>query len=130
MTPQHGTLELNITGLDCPNCANHLESILKGTTGVTKVTTLLAERTAIILYDPAKTTPDQIREGIEEAGYTVVSGEKEESGIETAPATQEMAIDNWWGNDNPSTTIFDARNEPDIGLVLLEPFSNKRISWQ
>lgn len=40
------------------------------------------------------------------------------------------ASDNWWGNDNPSTTIFDARNEPDIGIVLFEPFSKERISWQ
>ncbi len=88
MTPPHATLELNITGLDCPSCANHLESILKGTTGVIKVT-LLAERAAIILYDQTKTTPDQIRGGIEAAGYSVVSGETE-AGIEAAPATPEI----------------------------------------
>lgn len=40
------------------------------------------------------------------------------------------AAGNWWGNDNPAATIFDARSEPDIGLVLFEPFSNERISWQ
>lgn len=40
------------------------------------------------------------------------------------------ATGNWWGSDNPAATIFDARNEPDIGYVLFEPFSNERILWQ
>jgi hypothetical protein len=40
------------------------------------------------------------------------------------------APDNWWGSDNPSATIFDARNEPDIGRVLFEPYSNNRNLWQ
>lgn len=40
------------------------------------------------------------------------------------------ATGNWWGSSNPAATIFDARNEPDIGHVLFEPFSNKRILWQ
>jgi len=40
------------------------------------------------------------------------------------------APDNWWGSDNPSATIFDATNEPDIGRVLFEPYSNNRILWQ
>lgn len=40
------------------------------------------------------------------------------------------ATDNWWGIDTPATTVFDARNEPDIGSVLFEPFSKERILWQ
>lgn len=41
-----------------------------------------------------------------------------------------QASGNWWGTDNPSATIFDARNEPDIGFVWFEPFSNVQIPWQ
>lgn len=41
-----------------------------------------------------------------------------------------QATVNWWGTDTPATTIFDAGNEPDIGRVLFEPFSNERITWQ
>ena len=40
------------------------------------------------------------------------------------------ATNNWWGSETPSATIFDARNEPGIGRVLFEPFSNERILWQ
>ena len=39
------------------------------------------------------------------------------------------ATGNWWGGEDPSTTIFDAESEPGIGRVLFEPFSNERILW-
>ena len=32
------------------------------------------------------------------------------------------AKDNWWGTNDPFTTIFDGRSEPGIGNVLYEPF--------
>ncbi len=84
MTPQHATLELNITGLDCPSCAGHLETVIKGIIGVTKVTMLLVEQQAVILYDPVRTTPAAIREKIEDAGYAGVSSNDEEVVAETA----------------------------------------------
>jgi hypothetical protein len=40
------------------------------------------------------------------------------------------ATGNWWGGEDPSTTIFDAEGEPGIGRVLFKPFSNERILWQ
>ncbi len=85
MTQPHATLELNITGLDCPSCAGHLETVIKGITGVTKVTMLLVEQQAVILYDPVRTTPAAIREKIEDAGYAVIASDEEES-VETASA--------------------------------------------
>ncbi len=39
------------------------------------------------------------------------------------------ATENWWGEGDPAVTLFDARNEPDIGHVLFEPFSKERIPW-
>jgi Cd2+/Zn2+-exporting ATPase len=90
MTLQHATLELNITGLDCPTCAGHLETVIKGIAGVTKVTMLLVEQTAVILYDPVKTTPAAIREEIEDAGYAVSVSDEEEAVIEPASITQQL----------------------------------------
>lgn len=40
------------------------------------------------------------------------------------------AMGNWWGQNDPPTTFFDARNEPDIGYVLFEPFSKERFAWK
>ena len=90
MTPQHATLELNIAGLDCPTCAGHLETVIKEIVGVTKVTMLLVEQMAVILYDPVKTTPAAIREKIEDAGYAVVASDDEEAVIEPASITQQL----------------------------------------
>lgn len=79
MTPQHTTLELKIHGMDCPGYAKHLERVIKEIAGVTKVTTLLSDLKAVVLYDPAKTTPALIREGIQAAGYaTYTEGEDDE----------------------------------------------------
>lgn len=39
------------------------------------------------------------------------------------------ATGNWWDSDTPATTFFDARNEPDIGHILFEPFNKERIAW-
>lgn len=73
MTSQHATLELSIYSLDCSDCAKHLESVVKEIGGVTKVTILLADHKAVVLYDPVKTTPAVIRENIETAGYVIVT---------------------------------------------------------
>lgn len=32
------------------------------------------------------------------------------------------ARENWWGSEDPRTTILDGRNEPGIGIVRYEPF--------
>jgi len=73
MTPQHATLELNIRGMDCSGCARKIEVIVTGLVGVAKATAVLADRKVVVLYDPAKTTPDEIRQGIETAGYAIIA---------------------------------------------------------
>ena len=87
MTTQHATLELNIHGMDCSGCARHLESVVKEITGVTKVTTLLADSKAVVLYDPVKATPAVIRESIEAAGYAIVA-EGDEEAVESSSTIQ------------------------------------------
>jgi Zn2+/Cd2+-exporting ATPase len=90
MTPQHATLELNIHGMDCSGCARHLESVAKNIVGVTKVTTLLADRKAVVLYDPAKTTPAAIHESIEAAGYAIIAvGDEDVIQPVTAPTAAQ-----------------------------------------
>lgn len=37
------------------------------------------------------------------------------------------APDNWWGDGDPLETIFDGRNEPGIGNVLIEPQLTKPV---
>jgi Cd2+/Zn2+-exporting ATPase len=89
MTRQHATLELKIHGMDCSGCAGHLESAVKEITGVTKVTTLLTDHKAIVLFDPAKTTSTAIRESLEAAGYAIVA-EGDEKTVKRESAKQLM----------------------------------------
>ena len=89
MTTHHMTLELNIIGMDCPNYAGHFEGVVKGIDGVTKVTTLLADRKAVVLFDPAKTTSASVREYIETAGYSIIV-EGYEKALEAESAEQPM----------------------------------------
>jgi len=85
MTLHHANLELKIRGMDCSGCARHLESVIKTITGVTKVTTLLADRKAVVLFDPTKNTATAICETIEAAGYAiVVEGDEKTVEIESA----------------------------------------------
>jgi Cd2+/Zn2+-exporting ATPase len=89
MTPQHANLELIIRGMDCSECARHLESVVKMIVGVTKVTIFLNDRKAVVLFDPSKTTATAIREGIEAAGYAT-GDEGDEKTVEAESAKQPL----------------------------------------
>jgi Cd2+/Zn2+-exporting ATPase len=75
--------------MDCPNCAGHFEGVVKGIAGVSKVTTLLADCKAVVLFDPAKTTSASIQECIEAAGYSIIV-EGDEKALEAEITEQPM----------------------------------------
>jgi len=60
---------LNIKGMSCGHCVQHVETALKKVAGVSKVSVDLAKGKAAVDYDPAKTTPDALKKAIDAAGY-------------------------------------------------------------
>lgn len=58
-----------LTGMHCANCENTVKRALNHTEGVQTAEVSYANETAIISYDPAKTTPPQLIEQIKNAGY-------------------------------------------------------------
>jgi Cd2+/Zn2+-exporting ATPase/Cu+-exporting ATPase len=63
-------IELPVRGMDCADCARHVQSALEGVAGVQEVTVLLgAERAKITLSDPAVDT-DLLRRAVADAGYS------------------------------------------------------------
>lgn len=38
-----------------------------------------------------------------------------------------QAPGNWWGQADPTSTLFDDRNEPGIGRIYFEPYSRERL---
>lgn len=53
-------LKLSVSGMVCAGCAASVESYLKAMPGVVDATASLAEKSATVLYDPARVTSEQV----------------------------------------------------------------------
>jgi Cd2+/Zn2+-exporting ATPase/Cu+-exporting ATPase len=69
-TPASVTLEISIAGMDCAECAAHVQRAIAGTPGVRSVNVLLAAEKAIIQAEPARLDLSAIRAAVKEAGYS------------------------------------------------------------
>ena len=63
------TLFLALTGMTCAACSARIERVLRAAEGVIRADVNLAAETASIVYDPALTRPQALRERITEAGF-------------------------------------------------------------
>jgi P-type Cu+ transporter len=83
----HSHLErtrLNIEGMTCADCAATVEQSLSNVSGVDSVTVSLAGEHVTILFDPASTEVDDLRNAVVAAGYRVRT-----SGSDTGDADAE-----------------------------------------
>ena len=65
------TLELPIAGMDCTECAQHVQHAIAALPGVQSVNMLLAAEKAVVQLDPAQVNQDALRAAVERAGYRV-----------------------------------------------------------
>ncbi len=65
---------LTVTGMDCAECALHVEEAVRGVTGVREARVYLAAERLDVVYDPALTGTDRIAQAVERAGYGVSDG--------------------------------------------------------
>jgi copper chaperone CopZ len=65
------TLVLSISGMHCDGCAETIKSLLSLEDGVATASVSYRDATARILYDPARTGPDNLAKAVERAGFTV-----------------------------------------------------------
>lgn len=66
-----------VTGMACAGCAANVERRLGQMDGVAKASVNFAARTALVEYDPQKTSPQAMKEEIRKAGYDLVIDEGE-----------------------------------------------------
>lgn len=66
-------LRFKLTGITCAGCASHVSKGLKSQVGVLEQTVEYPGDIAVVKYDPAKTTPEQIIKTIEKVGYKAVT---------------------------------------------------------
>ncbi|MEO7716462.1 MAG: cation transporter [Capsulimonas sp.] len=64
------TQTLNIEGMSCDACVKHVTNALRGVSGVQTAQVNLQEKTAVVTFDPAAASIDQMMEAVAEEGYT------------------------------------------------------------
>lgn len=64
------TLILGIVGMHCASCATAVEKALKGREGVQEAAVNISTESALVRYDPTRTTAGELAHVVEEAGYT------------------------------------------------------------
>jgi len=63
------TVELKVEGMDCEGCVKSVTRMLSGVPGVGRVDVSLAQGSARVTYDPAKSGLAQLKRAVERAGY-------------------------------------------------------------
>ena len=71
MSTEEKTLQIN--GMTCAACANRIEKGLSRIEGVEKANVNFAMESSTIVYDPAKTNPNEFKERVEKLGFSVVT---------------------------------------------------------
>ncbi|CAN5429199.1 hypothetical protein BH10PLA1_BH10PLA1_10760 [soil metagenome] len=62
-------IALNVSGMDCASCVSHVEKALRGVDGVVACQVNLARGRATVSFDPNKSTPEQLANAVNTAGY-------------------------------------------------------------
>ena len=63
------TTELNIKGMDCAECATHIEERLRKIDGVQTAQVFLAAEKGVVAFDPARANLAAFASAIGELGY-------------------------------------------------------------
>ena len=71
------TIEVPVAGMDCAECASHVQHALAGLPGVYSAKVLLSAEKAIIQADPTRLEMSAIRDAVAKAGYSVPEKESE-----------------------------------------------------
>jgi len=64
-------LRVGILGMDCAECATHIETAVRRLAGVNEAHVLLAAERLEVVYDPIRVGPAQIAQAVERTGYRV-----------------------------------------------------------
>ncbi len=64
-------IHLSISGMSCAHCKAAVEKALQGLPGVARTEVFLEEGRAVVEIDPARVKVEELKQKVEEAGYTV-----------------------------------------------------------
>lgn len=74
--------EFPVTGMSCASCVAHVQSTLAKQPGVTKTSVNLANATAYVEYIPNISSPEKMKEAVQNSGYDLIIEETDEQELE------------------------------------------------
>ncbi len=83
-----------IVGMSCAACAARVDKTLNHQPGVCRASVNYAAATALVEYDPAQTSPEQLQHAVQEAGYDLITTHDEHTAadVEEAHAKRYTAL--------------------------------------
>ncbi|KAL6091120.1 hypothetical protein STEG23_037845, partial [Scotinomys teguina] len=91
---------ININGMTCNSCVQSIEGVISKKPGVKSIHVSLANSTGTVEYDPLLTSPETLREAIEDMGFNAVLPDMNEPLVVIAQPSLE-------------TPLLPSPNEPD-----------------
>ena len=67
------TLNWNISGMHCEGCADRLQKVLSGNSGVQSARVSFPDKQAFLEYDSSAISSCKIKEAVEKAGFEIVT---------------------------------------------------------
>ena len=92
--PLHNTVVLQIEGMTCQSCVKTIESCFSSKNGVKEISVSLADKQAVVIYDPKKTNPEVLCTELDDMGFTASLPASSEVNSELVkPKESECVID-------------------------------------
>ena len=82
-----------LAGLHCARCAARVEKILNAQTGVVAASVNLAASTAAVEYDTMQTSPERLRQAVQEGGYDMLADSDDDTPDELERMNRERYRD-------------------------------------
>ncbi|MBL0308292.1 MAG: heavy-metal-associated domain-containing protein [Bacteroidetes bacterium] len=90
--PKSETVTIHTSAI-CESCKKRIEKSLKATEGVLEASLNLNNKKIKVKYDPAKTSPDKIRQTIANTGYDADDVKKNEAAFDKLPNCCQKPMD-------------------------------------
>ncbi|KAH0630898.1 hypothetical protein JD844_004229 [Phrynosoma platyrhinos] len=106
---------INVEGMTCHSCVQSIEGVISQKPGVKSICVSLQNHNATIEYDPMLTSPDDLRNSIEDMGFDAslaVSSSTEPVVLVTQPSQERMAE----SQDNKLSKLSPVHDKQDMNV--------------
>ena len=89
---QDDVAQFSVPEMDCPSCAGKVENSVRKLDGITAVDPQVTTGTLSVSYEGRRTSPDEIADRVERAGYEVTDSTATETGPEDSGADERESV--------------------------------------